>query len=95
MQRASNLQSVSFKFLIFILAGLKMKNFEDELLRRLFEVAISAADPMKVVPSNLPDKPNGRVVVIGAGKGSARMAEAVENVWGPCEGIVLTPMGHS
>lgn len=95
MQRASNLQSVSFKFLIFILDGLKMKNFEDELLRRLFEVAISAADPMKVVPSNLPDKPNGRVVVIGAGKGSARMAEAVENVWGPCEGIVLTPYGYA
>ena len=83
MQRASNLQSVSLKFPIFIQAGLKMENFEDEFLRRLFEVAVSAADPIQVVPSNLPDKPSGRVVIIGAGKGVARMAEAAENVRGP------------
>lgn len=37
---------------------------------------------MRVVPSVLPPRPEGRVVVIGAGKASARMGEAVEAVWG-------------
>jgi hypothetical protein len=37
----------------------------------------------------------GRVVVIGAGKASARMAEAVEAEWGPCEGLVITRYGYA
>ena len=49
---------------------------------------------MKCVPAALPPKPAGRVVVIGAGKASARMAEAVELAWGPCEGLVLTRYGY-
>ncbi|HEU0223012.1 MAG TPA: glycerate kinase, partial [Paracoccaceae bacterium] len=32
--------------------------------------------------------------VVGAGKASARMAEAVEAVWGRCEGLVITRDGH-
>jgi glycerate 2-kinase len=32
--------------------------------------------------------------VIGAGKASARMAEAVEAAWGPCEGLVITRYGY-
>jgi len=35
------------------------------------------------------------VVVVGAGKASARMAEAVEAVWGPCEGLVITRYGYA
>jgi hydroxypyruvate reductase len=35
------------------------------------------------------------VVVVGAGKASARMAEAVEAAWGPCEGLVITRYGHA
>ncbi len=66
-----------------------------EFLRQLFDIAVSAADPMKVVPAALPEKPCGRVVVIGAGKASARMAEAVESVWGPCEGLVITRYGYA
>jgi len=31
---------------------------------------------------------------VGAGKASARMAEAVEAVWGPCEGLVITRYGY-
>ena len=49
---------------------------------------------MRCVPAALPPKPAGRVVVIGAGKASARMAEAVEAAWGPCEGLVLTRDGY-
>ena len=34
-------------------------------------------------------------VVVGAGKASARMAEAVEAAWGPCEGLVITRYGYA
>ena len=65
-----------------------------DFLRALFDTAVAAADPMICVPAALPPKPSGRVVVIGAGKASARMAEAVESVWGPCEGLVITRDGY-
>ena len=67
---------------------------QEIFLRELFARAVSAADPMVCVPKALPRKPPGKVVVIGAGKASARMAEAVETVWGPCEGIVITRYGY-
>ena len=65
-----------------------------ELLRALFDAAVKAADPMACIPAALPPKPDGRVMVSGAGKASARMAEAVEQVWGPCEGLVITRYGY-
>lgn len=63
-------------------------------LRRLFDRAVEVADPMRCVPAALPPKPAGRLLVVGAGKASARMAEAVEAAWGPCEGLVLTRYGY-
>lgn len=63
-------------------------------LRRLFDRAVEVADPMRSLADHLPPKPLGRVVVIGAGKASARMAEAVEAEWGPCEGLVITRYGY-
>lgn len=65
------------------------------LLRRLFDRAVEVADPMQSLAAALPEKPQGRVVVIGAGKASARMAEAVEAAWGPCEGLVITRYGYA
>ncbi|MHA7774803.1 glycerate kinase type-2 family protein [Roseibium sp. M-1] len=65
------------------------------VLKELFDVAVAAADPLRVVPSALPPRPEGRVVVVGAGKASARMGEAVEAVWGPCEGLILTRDGYA
>ena len=65
------------------------------LLRTLFARAVAAADPMTVVPPALPPRPAGRVLVVGAGKASARMAEAVERAWGPCDGLVITRYGHA
>lgn len=65
------------------------------LLRQLFDEAVRVADPMAVIPQVLPPRPDGRVVVIGAGKASARMAEAVEHAWGPCEGLVITRYGYA
>ncbi len=66
-----------------------------QFLANLFNIAVAKADPMQVIPAVLPTKPAGRVLVIGAGKASARMAEAVETVWGPCEGLVLTRYGYA
>ena len=64
------------------------------LLRALFDRAVAVADPMQSLAAALPPKPAGRVLVIGAGKASARMAEAVEAAWGPCEGLVITRYGY-
>jgi len=63
-------------------------------LRQLFDRAVEVADPMRSLARFLPEKPQGRLLVIGAGKASARMAEAVEAEWGPCEGLVITRYGY-
>ena len=70
--------------------------FDDRpaFLRRLFDRAVEVADPMRALAAHLPPRPPGRVVVIGAGKASARMAEALEAAWGPCEGLVITRYGY-
>ncbi len=66
-----------------------------EMLRRLFDAAIAAADPARCVPPHLPPDHGGRLIVIGAGKASAAMARAVEAHWpGPLEGLVVTRYGH-
>ena len=64
-------------------------------LRLLFDRAVEVADPMRSLSRFLPEKPPGRILVIGAGKASARMAEAVEAAWGPCEGLVITRYGYA
>jgi len=66
----------------------------DTMLRQLFDRAVEVADPMRSLAAHLPPKPAGRVVVVGAGKASARMAEAVEAAWGPCEGLVISRYGY-
>jgi hydroxypyruvate reductase len=66
----------------------------EAVLRALFAKAVEVADPMRSLAGSLPARPAGRVIVVGAGKASARMAEAVEAVWGPCEGLVITRYGY-
>ena len=66
----------------------------EAFLRSLFDCAVKVADPMRSLGAHLPPRPTGRVVVIGAGKASARMAEAVEAAWGPCKGLVITRYGY-
>ncbi|MBB5536908.1 glycerate kinase type-2 family protein [Rhizobium giardinii] len=64
-------------------------------LETLFHAAVAAADPAKVLAANLPEKPKGRTVVIGAGKGAAQMAQAFERLWdGPLSGAVVTRYGY-
>ncbi len=64
------------------------------LLRRLFDAAVAAADPMRCVPPHLPPPPKGRTLVVGAGKASAAMARAVEEHWsGALSGLIVTRYG--
>jgi glycerate 2-kinase len=63
-------------------------------LTALFDAAVSAAQAERTIAANVPDRPKGRTVVIGAGKGSAQMARAFEKVWdGPLTGVVVTRYG--
>lgn len=65
-------------------------------LETLFHAAVAAADPAKVLAANLPEKPKGRTVVVGAGKGAAQMARAFERLWdGPISGVVVTRYGYA
>lgn len=68
-----------------------------KFLHDLSQVAIDAADPMKVVAKHLPEPPKGRIIVIGAGKASASMARAVEAAWSDKDlsGIVVTRYGYA
>ncbi|MDH6233638.1 glycerate 2-kinase [Mesorhizobium soli] len=64
-------------------------------LTSIFDAAVAAADPELTIRAHLPEKPKGRTVVIGAGKGTAQMAAAFEKVWdGPLEGLVVTRYGY-
>ena len=66
------------------------------LLRTMFDAAVGAASPAERVPAALPRPPRGRTIVIGAGKASAAMAQAVERHWpGPLSGLVVTRYGHA
>lgn len=75
-----------------------------ELLRELFARAVASAQPAIGVPARLDPGfltpgggpgGQGRLVVIGAGKASAAMAQAVEAHWpGPLEGLVVTRYGY-
>ena len=66
-----------------------------DLLTAMFDAAIDAAQPSHCIPPHLPPAPRGRLIVIGAGKASAAMAQAVEQHWpGPLSGLVVTRYGY-
>jgi hypothetical protein len=71
-------------------------NAPKDLLRRLFDAAIAAADPSVSLVRHLPRPPRGRTIVVGAGKAAASMARAVERRWtGDLSGLVVTRYGHA
>ena len=66
------------------------------LLGRMFGAAVDAAQPARRIPLYLPEPPKGRTVVIGFGKASAAMAQALERHWpGPLGGLVVTRYGYA
>ncbi|SCM76552.1 putative hydroxypyruvate reductase [uncultured Pleomorphomonas sp.] len=66
------------------------------LLRSMFDAAVAAAQPARLIPAHLPPPPEGRLVVVGAGKGSAAMAEAFDAAWADdLSGLVVTRYGYA
>jgi glycerate 2-kinase len=71
------------------------------LLRALFDAAVARAQPAHCLPAHLPEPPDparGRTLVLGAGKASAAMAQALEALWprtAPLSGLVVTRYGHT
>ena len=67
-----------------------------QFLLDLYSSAISAVSAEKCLPQYLPKPvPGGRTIVIGAGKGAAAMAKAVEDHWeGDLSGLVVTRYEH-
>lgn len=72
-----------------------MKAEDRDFLAGLFDAAVAAADPETALAAHLPDRPRGRTVVVGAGKGAAQLAAAFERLWdAPVEGVVVTRYGY-
>lgn len=66
------------------------------LLRQLFDAALAVAQPERCVQHFLPEPTAGRTLVIGAGKASAAMAQALERHWvGEISGLVVTRYGYA
>jgi glycerate 2-kinase len=77
--------------------------------RHIWEAALRAADPATCIPNAIRShgrdlylngrrfEIRGRLIVIGAGKASARMAQVVETMLGPeiTGGLVVTKYGHA
>ena len=76
-------------------AALGTESSSRAVLMDLFEAAIRAVDPARIVPPRLPKAPQGRTLIVGAGKAAASMARAVETAWdGVLSGLVVTRYGH-
>ena len=67
-----------------------------QLLLDMYAGAVAAVSAEKCLPAFLPEPPpQGRTLVIGAGKGAAAMAKTVEQHWqGELAGLVVTRYGH-
>ena len=68
-----------------------------EFLEYLYHASVTRALPLHNTAAFLPAPPQGRTVVIGAGKAGGSMAQAVEALWPvdkPLEGLVVTRYGH-
>lgn len=72
-----------------------MSDFEPgAFLQHLFEQALDAAQPGRYLAGHLPPPPRGRTIVVGAGKASAGMAEALEAARGDdIGGAIAVPEG--
>ena len=72
----------------------------NKFLVSLFDAAVEAADPAKIISGFLPPAPKGRTIVIGGGKASSQMGKAFEDAWSkergtPLEGVIVTRYGYA
>lgn len=66
-----------------------------DLMKAMFNAAVQAALPQNTLPAFIPKPPKGRTIVVGAGKGSAAMAQVLEQHFtGTCSGLIVTRYGH-
>lgn len=66
------------------------------LLRSLFDAAVAAVSPERVLPPHLPEPAKGRTVVLAVGKAATAMAEVAAAHWpDPLEGLAVTRYGHA
>jgi hydroxypyruvate reductase len=75
-----------------------VQNSPRVFLRQLFDAAVKRALPIDNTAEFLPAVPNGRTLVLGAGKAAGAMAHAVEALWpkdAPLSGMVVTRYGHT
>ena len=66
----------------------------------LFDAAVEVAQPEKTIHRYLPEKPKGRLIVVGGGKASAQMGRAFEDAWmerhgEAVEGVIVTRYGYA
>ena len=69
-----------------------------QFLDYLYRAAVTRALPLHNTAAFLPAPPQGRTIVIGAGKAGGSMAQAVEALWPadmPLEGLVVTRYHHA
>lgn len=72
-----------------------MNSDKQMFLTSLFEAAVQAADPKEAMRPLVPAKPKGRLIVVGAGKGAAQMAQSFEALYPHAlEGVVVTRYGY-
>jgi glycerate 2-kinase len=65
-------------------------------LLELFNTAVAAAQPERVLPQSLPSPPRGKTLVLGAGKAASAMAKVVDQVWeAELSGLVVTRYGQA
>lgn len=66
-------------------------------LRDILQAGLDAVDTERALLSVLPERPEGRCIVIGAGKASAKMAAVLEQAWSTVDlgGVVATRYGHA
>ena len=78
-----------------------MKNiYYKNILLDMFNQAVLVSHPATIMKNYIPNvEPSGKVMVVGAGKGSAEMARAYEEAWHKkgyknLSGLVITRYGH-
>ena len=67
-----------------------------QFLVDLFRHGVVAVDPRRILDAHWPKRPSGRLIVVGAGKAAAAMAQAAENHYGTdISGLVVTRDGYA